>query len=93
MVFTFLRKCKLSILIKESVKVREEKNMYFMRVNKRLAVIFQTVICASNFAYPSKYGMTQGNFLPNKQFLIVYHILDIFTWGGLCSVHHLLHIF
>lgn len=53
-----------------------------MRVNKRLAVIFQTGICASIYAYPSKYGMTQGNFLSNKQFLIVYHILDLFTLGG-----------
>lgn len=56
--------------------------MYFIRVNKRLAVIFQTGICASIYAYPSKYGMTQGNFLSNKQFLIVYHILDLFTLGG-----------
>ncbi len=56
--------------------------MYFMMVNKRLAVTFQTVICASIFAYPSKYGMKQGNFLSNKQFLIVYQILDLFTFGG-----------
>lgn len=79
--FTF-RKCTLSMLIKESAKVREK--IYFMTVNKIYSVMFQTGICALIYAHPSKYGMTQGNVISNKQFWIVYYVLDLFTLCGIC---------
>lgn len=57
-----------------------------MRVNKRLAVIFQTAICALIYAHPNKSGMTQGNFLLQQTiFDCLPHLRPIY-FGGRNSV-------
>lgn len=59
------------------------KKKKIMRVNKRLAVIFQTAICALIYAHPSKYRMTQGNFLLQQTiFDCLPHLRPIYFLGG-----------